>query len=201
MATVERPPWEGAKRAEGEGPCNNCGHEDLHYIAAGQDICTHEGGCECECYSTGEKKPAEPAGKYIGLHRPVTRRMMLPFERKEDFGGEIFGWRRLYLAQPQVPFKPRGLMIWGAPDDADVTQIWIGRNLQVVAALGPIPAKWFSMAQSYEQVERLLKEGIEPPSWPDFNVVMIAQYVEVHIASKEKLTDNTKIVMWGFGIQ
>lgn len=29
--------------------CGNCGHESLHWQAAGQDICTHD-GCDCEWY-------------------------------------------------------------------------------------------------------------------------------------------------------
>lgn len=133
---------------------------------------------------------------------PVSKKMMLPFPNKSSDTGDLGrGYERVYWAQPQVHFKPKGLMIWGVPDDGDVTHIWIGRRLQVVATLGPIPAKWFSMAQSYEQIEQALKDGVEPPSWPDFDVVMVAQEVRVHIFTRMKLDDRAKIVMWGLGIE
>lgn len=133
---------------------------------------------------------------------PAPKKMMLPFANKSDDTGDLGrGYERVYWAMPQLHFKPKGLMIWGVPDDGDVTHIWIGRRLQVVATLGPIPAKWFSMAQSYEQIEAALKDGIEPPSWPDFDVVMAAMEVRVHIFTRLKLDDRAKIVMWGLGIE
>lgn len=136
------------------------------------------------------------------LPTPAPKKMMLPFLNKTDDTGDLGrGYERVYWAQPQVHFKPKGIMIWGVPEDGDVTHIWIGKRLQVVATLGPIPAKWFSMAQSYEQIAKALEDGVEPPSWPDFDVVMVAQEVRVHIFTRLKLDDRAKIVMWGLGIE
>lgn len=142
-----------------------------------------------------EKRERLPRPRHAAL------RMMLPFQSApSDSGRDGLGYVRIFSSQPQCIFKPRGLMIWGAPDDADVQQIWIGKNLQVVAALGPIPAKWFSMAQSYEQVELALAAGTEPPSWPDFEAARAAMNVQVNISSQNKLPPGIKLVMWGLGI-
>jgi hypothetical protein len=58
-----RPPWPGARRAPGTGRCSGkwgCGHDAAHWIAAGQDVCGHPGGCNCEHYHP--EIPAEVRG-------------------------------------------------------------------------------------------------------------------------------------------
>lgn len=198
-------PWPGAKRAAGEGPCTNCGHSDPHYVAAGQDICTHEKDgvkdCDCECYSTKDAPLIDPERVRRSLLRPpVAKRMLLPFRPPEDTGYDGLGYRRVYTAEPQVIFKPKGLMLWGELDDAEVTHVKIGRDYQLVATWGPIPARWFSMAKSYEEVMKAFEEGKDPPGWGEFNVIQLGMHVEVLIDSKKKLGP-TQILMWGLGIQ
>ena len=92
---------------------------------------------------------------------------------------------RTFTGHPDVAFKPRGLMIWNAPDDAQVMHILIGPNYQLVASVGPIPAKWFAIAQSYEQVWQMQQQGLEPPGWGDFNVISVGMLVRVRIVSHE----------------
>lgn len=220
-------PWPGAKRAAGTGRCKNCGHSDPHYVAAGQDICTHDArNCDCEHYDPETPTESPPVARseedelLEDLPRPslaaaraaamalrsrpmrqvVPKEMLLPFTRSEDSGYLGLGYARVYSTEPQVIFKPKGLMIWGAPDDAEVMHVKIGRSPQLTATWGPIPARWFSTFQSYEEVAKAIEEGKMPAGFGHFDVIQRGMTVEVHIQSKEKLPP-TKILMWGLGIE
>src|SRR6185369_1898722 len=96
-----------------------------------------------------------PEGTPRHLHRaplPEVYRCMLGFESDGVF------WR----AMPQRPFLPRGLMLWGVPDGATLEQAVIGQELQVLVSASGVPAKFFAMAKSYEELAKRVDEGCEP---------------------------------------
>lgn len=110
-----------------------------------------------------------------------------------------------WLAVPQVPFRARGLMIWGAPAGS-VVDVYIGTELQAVAAWGGIPAKWFAFGDSFEQLGKLIAEGKEPPAWCEFKAAEPGIRVAVHVHSHENRQgfgplQGVQLCMWGEGIR
>lgn len=89
---------------------------------------------------------------------------LLLFERDGRYG------RTTLLANVQRYFKPRGLMLW------DVGTLQLSATLignvdgVVLASYGMLPARWFTVAQSFEQVRTAMTEGKEPATgWGDWN--------------------------------
>lgn len=100
----------------------------------------------------------------------------------------------------QVLFKPRGLMIWDAPAGAVVEHCLIGINLEIVATIGPVPARWFSMQQSYDQIAKALDEGAEPPGWNDWRAIDVGQAIRLSIwanGAKVGPDSGMQLVLWG----
>lgn len=96
-------------------------------------------------------------------------------------------------------FRPLGLMVWDAPQGGWLTQTLISNTLQVIASWDPIPIDFFTMAKSYEQIEQLLTEGVEPPTWPDFDAAQLGTKIYVKITNSEMKVAGppTRIAMWG----
>ena len=118
---------------------------------------------------------------------------------------EGFWWAdgfEVFMARPQMLFKPKGLIIWGAPNGAYVEQALIDQNLQIVVAYGGVPCKFFAFGESYAQIAEKLDQGIEPPGWCDWSAVKPGQSVQIRICidtSKTSLgkPDGIELVMWG----
>jgi len=114
-----------------------------------------------------------------------------------------FEWNpiKVFHAAPQRVFKPRGLAIWGAPPGAVVRQALIGINMQLVAAYGSIPCRFFSYGQSYEQIYTLLDKGVEPPAWGRWNVASPGQLIQLDIADEKGRAigpdEGVEVCMWG----
>jgi hypothetical protein len=123
--------------------------------------------------------------------RDRTSRVMLGFEWRADLG--------CYFSVPQHVFRPMGLMLWDLPDPkARIRQCLIGQNLQIVASWSPVPARFFTMGQSYEQISKLVDEGIEPPSWCSFDVVNLGLALKVEIIdSQDRACPTCQVAMWG----
>lgn len=88
-------------------------------------------------------------------------RATLPFRESKE---------RVFIAAPQRPFKPLGFIIWGAPPLATV-EIQSGVHLQASASADNIPAKWFASGRNFEQVKKVLDEGIDIPTWCNWDIV------------------------------
>lgn len=99
----------------------------------------------------------------------------------------------VWLAQPQRPFRPRGLMIWDAPPKSSV-QIMIGCDLQLVVDVGPLPTRWFSSFQSFEQIAKAIDEQKEPPAWGTWRAVEPGMRIMLRI---EPASEDLQLVMWG----
>lgn len=114
-----------------------------------------------------------------------------------------FYWRDgVFYSEPQRPFKPVGLMIWGAPAGAKVEHAIVGSNLQLVVSLAPVPCEWFSTAKNYEQVAAMLDEGKDLPQWADWDHVIPGQRFTLTIRSADGRDlgpkDGIELVAWGF---
>lgn len=135
----------------------------------------------------------------IGILEPVTR------TRKALLGFEFS--RGCWNAVPQRVFRPLGLMIWGAPSTALVRAVMIGANLQAVASCDPIPVRFFMLAQSFEQVRRLLAEDIQPPGWPDFDTMPLGYTARIEITAYDGVAltlqqaEAIQLVMWGLTVE
>lgn len=120
------------------------------------------------------------------------QRALLPFDRHKEKRG-------LYTAEPQRLFLPRGLAVWCAPDGAHISFALIGAQLQIVASLGKVPARFFAFGNSYEQIAKLLDVGAEPPAWCDWDPVAPGTHVRLEFtdARDEPLQAPIELAMWG----
>jgi hypothetical protein len=117
---------------------------------------------------------------------------LMPFTMVRSNPGEC-----LLMAHPQIPFKPRGLMLFDLPERAEVTINRIGMNEQLTVCAGVLPARWFAQAQSFEQIAQALDEGKEPVAWGDWDPVWLGQGVQLGLIWPERVQANPIAVMWG----
>lgn len=108
---------------------------------------------------------------------------------------------QLWRAIAQRPFQPRGLLLFGVPHGSTLDQCVIGHNLQIVNGCERIPAKFFAMGDSYEQIAKLIDAGKEPPAWCTWSPIGVGQHV--HIVLRDALgkslgpADGVQVVFWG----
>jgi len=107
----------------------------------------------------------------------------------------------VWTSYPQRIFKPRGLVIWGAPPGAVLRQATIGQKLEVTVSCEGVPVKFFAFGDSYAQIGKLLDEGKEPPAWCSWSSVIPGSLIRIDIASADgrALTpkDGIELCMWG----
>jgi hypothetical protein len=118
------------------------------------------------------------------------QRCLLPFDSAS--GG-------VYQAQAQRPFVPRGLAVWGAPPGAMLAFATCGQQLQLVASLGSVPARFFASGDSYEQIAKQLDAGAEPPAWCDWDPVEPGVYIRLTFTELDgkPLQTAVELAMWG----
>jgi len=105
----------------------------------------------------------------------------------------------MLIARVQRPFTPKGLMLWNV-DGLDIEAILLGRDLQLVCSFGRIPAAWFAVSQSFEQVVQSFADGKDPgkgwgrwsTAWPGGEIQLRFDNVPGGI-----LADNVRALMWG----
>ena len=162
-------------------------------------FCPHAAKCETaeECHLMG----------ILGadIRRPlILLKSLLPFG-EFWYLGEFAGAQ--WQAEPQMAFKPKGLMIWDAPERSAVELILIGCIPQIVCTVGPIPAKWFSSFDSYEQVWEAHERGKEPPGWGDFQIISVGMTCQVRMIPPKDLKvsesdwSKVQLLMWGEAIR
>lgn len=120
---------------------------------------------------------------------------LLPFRYKPECKG-------LWQAWAQRPFNPRGLLIWGVEAGDEVTHVIISGTAQLLASWGPLPARWFAMGDSYEQIAKMMEAGKEPPKWGTWTTVEPAMSVQLQLANphdpaRELGPPAVEVVMWG----
>jgi len=149
--------------------------------------------------SLGPEEPPAPRAPLLPSDYELPqRRLLLPFTWK----GQRFN------AEPQRPFRPRGLVIWGAPPGATV-HCWIGIHLEIVAAWGDVPARFFASGDNFEQIAKQLEAGKEPPAWVDWHDIRPGVIVQLEVRSRTNVAkrtgdlplgpdDGIELVMWGY---
>ena len=133
------------------------------------------------------------------------------FVRRE--GGELheallpFGYEGngRWSAAPMRPFRPRGLLIWGAQHGDLVRQIVIGPDNQVMVSFDALPARWFAQADSYEQIAKHFAEGKEPPAWGTWDTIQVGMRAFIQFENRESSRDpgpaSIELVMWGHAVR
>lgn len=88
---------------------------------------------------------------------------------------------------------------------ADVETMRVGNMQQLSVSHGHLPARFFSMAQSLEQIVELLEKGIEPPSWGDFDTAEVGNTLVVLVRSQQGKVlgpdDGVELCMWGKAVR
>jgi hypothetical protein len=124
------------------------------------------------------------------------RRCILPITYDQRGG--------LWWGDPQEPFRPSGLAIWGAPARATVTQCLIGPQLQLVCAFGAVPAKFFAQADSYAQLAKLVELGKEPPAWCAWDPIAPGVRLRLELKASNGLLlgpgDGIECCCWGTAV-
>jgi hypothetical protein len=120
------------------------------------------------------------------------QRCLLPLIRQKERPG-------LYLGEPQRLFLPRGLAVWGAPPGAMVAASTIGMQLQIVAAYGPVPVRFFASGDSYEQIAKKLDAGAEPPTWCDWDPITPGNGARFEFVNEQglPLQEPIELAFWG----
>ncbi len=119
---------------------------------------------------------------------------LLSFQLHHDHDG--VRERTRLEAWTQKPFQPRGLMLWDV-DHAQLEMLTIGAHHELLCSFGPLPARWFTAAASFEQVAKAVAEGKEPPSWGSWSAVFPGQLVRLVFDRK---LDAPQAVMWGIAL-
>lgn len=130
-----------------------------------------------------------------------------------------------WVAQPVVPFRVEGLLLWGATRDSWITNIQVRHTRQLIASSDPIPALFFATGLSFlELLSQVVDDDgkllplrasstvFEPPmffhGWlkknPKVDPRQIAQLDTLSLG--DQLTIQTKgplyqLVVWGKGLR
>lgn len=97
----------------------------------------------------------------IGPVLPGTKQVLLSFSealrRPRDVGGRSVD---TYCEQIQIPFLPKGLIVWGTDDSTMVHSIKVGNISEAeIGGCAPIPGRYFEQGRSFEEIQRLAEAG------------------------------------------
>lgn len=152
--------------------CSKCGRtakpENLNTTCPSE-----EGGlCEWRLVEPGPVQMLKP----IAFDSPVCRAVLtfdrLPPAHSPQRLTPFVGESPVFEAVPQRLFRPQGLIVWGAPAGATL-RVYIGINLEGAVSWSGIPARFFAMGDSFEQIAKLLDAGKEPPAWIEWPDVQV----------------------------
>lgn len=77
----------------------------------------------------------------------------------------------------------------------------VGNMHQLLVSYGAFPAKFFSMGKSWEDIQNLLAEGVQPPAWGTWDTCEVGNLLQVRVTSKNGISlgpeDGVHIGMWG----
>jgi len=105
-----------------------------------------------------------------------------------------------WTARPQLPFNPRGLVIYGAPLDARLHAVMIGRDYQIGITSSPIPVRWFMEGKTFAEIVKLLDEGKELPSWADWSRCPVGAEIRITLTTRDGIplsAEGVDVLMWG----
>lgn len=127
----------------------------------------------------------------LSKHHTLRRRLMhkveapknayLPFDCRMAVDGK--SW--VMHSQPQLPFKPEALMLFGFNDESFIDYITVGYQIQGAVSPGRVPAAMWGTALTYEKLlEQFKANGISPPSWITWSICHIGCIVTIHGTGK-----------------
>lgn len=97
----------------------------------------------------------------MGPSLPGIKQVLLTFNEGNFLPFSAYG-RTIdtHVSQVQLPFLPKGLIIWGATGDTLVHGVKVGNMSEVeISGLAPIPGRYFEQGLSFADVERLAESG------------------------------------------
>lgn len=172
--------------------CKHCERIRPDYIA--DPSCAKGGYCEWE----NVKRTIALADNYP---KPVKwRPMWLPLLH---YGAIYQDTRSVqFSAQPELTFKPRGLMFWNLPPDAMLDYCRITNQEAILAGHGSLPAAAFARAESYESLKARVENGEEFfNEWISAPFMSPANRVSLQLSSYMMYGfQETKAAFWGHAI-
>lgn len=129
----------------------------------------------------------EVATRFSRIEYQRPRRCLLTFEKQDG----------CLLAEPMRPFKPRGLVIWGAEPGAMLEQAFVGSDMQGRCSMPPIPVRWFESGANYEQIRERMVDGEDMPEWVDWDTCTPGGRLRLGI---KPFLGSELAVMWGYCI-
>lgn len=97
----------------------------------------------------------EPAARDRYL-RPGVRQVVCSCAVPQGGLGE--GSRQLH-ADPQLPFLPLGLFLWGITPETMITGVSVGNLSEVVLGFGDLPGSWFASPRAFEDLASAARQG------------------------------------------
>lgn len=124
--------------------------------------------------------------------------MWLPLTMIDDCKAE----RVNFCAQPDMNFKPIGLMLWDLPPDAWLEVCKISNEEVVLASYTKLPAKVFARAESYEKLKARVENGEELFSeWMSCPPMTAANRATVVLSSQFPSGFlHTRAAFWGLSV-
>ena len=144
---------------------------------------------------------AQNMTRHNAIVRPTYRQVPKWLPLFNHFEKNLTATTACFWAQPDIMFKPMGLMLWDLPHDAELKACRICNNEVVLASHGALPAKVFSRAQSYEDLKKLVEDGETLlGEWIESIPMTPANRASIDLSSNlEGGFQYTKAAFWGFG--
>jgi len=169
-------------------PCPRCGTTNAYHSQ------------ECWQETHGPTRVENAWRKVLALHAGE------PCETLCGFHHEGAG---VFMAMPMRPFLPRGLMLWNVPEGA-IVQHFVGTDLQLQVSYSThlaVPARWFTIAQSFADVVKQMDEGKAAAHWGTWSPVAPGVMIRLRFMNRDgsemvpEQVDKLELLMWGETVQ
>jgi hypothetical protein len=129
--------------------------------------------------------------------KAVTKLLGFDGQQMQDNTAILPGELSRWCEHPQLMFKPKGLIIWGATDQTFVESIQCGNMVEASVNAAKIPARYFEVGKSFEEIQKLAELGELEMSLPDrqkldMNIMVPGTVMTVHLRGPFK-----NFCVWG----
>lgn len=102
-----------------------------------------------------------------------TIQKMLGFDEQKAFQCQAImpGESHIWTEHPQMLFKPMGLIVWGASDQTYIDDIQCGNQSEVQASCSGIPARFFEVGKTFDELKKLAEVGELELSLPQRSIL------------------------------
>lgn len=135
----------------------------------------------------------------MGPALPGTKQVLLAFNQGHVRPRDVSGRHvESYTEYVNLPFLPKGLMLWGATGDTLVHTVKVGNTTEVeIGGLAPMPGLYFAQGRSFEDIVRLADAGeldvsIEARQQLEMNEAYPGNTVSVSLSGP-----CDRLVLWG----